>query len=114
MPWRTCAFHCSSFLLATAREVVSEGRFKALPPTQSFMVQVRQALSLPVFLSRYFSRKREPEPRSLIGGLPAGWPRSYGERPAPDAWGPGTRYLRRAGGTSTTVGASCNSFRGLP
>src|SRR6266436_7198886 len=66
MPWRTSAFHCSSFLLATAREVVSEGRFKALPPTHNFMVQVRQTLSWPVFLSRYFSRKREPDPRSLM------------------------------------------------
>jgi hypothetical protein len=48
-------------LLATAREVVRADRFKGLPPTQSFIIQVRHTLSWPVFLSRYRSWKREPE-----------------------------------------------------
>jgi len=74
-PWRTAAFHCSNFLFAAARDAVPADRFSRCPPTQSFIVHVRQTLSRPVFLSRYFSRKREPEPRSLTDGLPAGWPR---------------------------------------
>jgi hypothetical protein len=60
------AFHCSNFLFATARDAVPADRFSRCPPTQSFIVHV---LSWPVFLSRYFSRNREPEPRSLMVDL---------------------------------------------
>src|SRR5712691_708647 len=114
MPWRTCAFHCSSFLFATARELVPEDRFKGFPPTQSFMVQVRQTLSCPVFLSRYVSRKREPEPRSLIDGPAAAGLRRHGRGAAPARRGLRRGYIHRAGESAATAGALGSSSVELP
>src|ERR1700737_2456475 len=81
VPWRIWAFQCSSCWLATAREVVRADRLSGRPPTQSFIIHVRHTLSWPVFLSRYRSRKREPEPRSLMDDLVMALPRSEGRDP---------------------------------
>ena len=77
---------------------VPDDRFKGCPPTHSFIVHVPQTLSWPVFLSRYFSLNREPEPRSLISGLALAWVRSSGNASMPPRRGLGRRSVRRAHG----------------
>src|SRR5574337_751439 len=114
MPWRTSAFHFSSFLFAKVRDVAPDDRFKGFPFAQSFMVQVRQTLIWPVFLSRYFSRKREPEPRSLIDGPVAAGLRRHGRGAAPARRGLRRGYIHRAGASAATAGALRSSSVELP
>src|SRR6266852_8885517 len=82
------------------------------------IVHVVQILICPVFLSRYFSRNREPEPRSLMDDLLPAWPRPpvrrSGHGPPCIRWRSGFRAGEPCVGCVTTLGASCSSSVEIP